>query len=601
MRHELYISGQKADMEAGEAVVLEYQSNILGDISKITGSYSYTIHLPTTRRNRQIFGDAQMPSSSSQAVRTYLGARYYRNGIDMIGPAKAVLLSAGDSYEVALTWGPLGGFDEWAKNGASLQKIGEDRTVQWRLDDGSSSILTSYVSRVSPLIFADYDPGVDLKEVGNTIRVARHPSCNLYWLFNEVMRSAGITYTIPDSVASDMKNKAILLATRNASDATNILRGVKGTQVKKTAAIPGYLLPAGTVTDPLTLVSGAGFVIRDYNTSVRIRIRATFPSAKDATVTIYASGTPTGQRTEFEKTYIPADGKISIDIDELIDLTDATSYFVRITGFDATELIDTSASATYEVYPQTDEVKPGNYFPLSANLPDIKQVDFVKAVCQLYGLAAIYAPPKVAFVTYDVFSSNKSKAVDWTGKLMATGSEAPKEIRHSLDEMAQRNWFRYKEDPENLSPPVDGYIEVNDKTLESERDMAVLPFAATRGNRIRHYTAEQDEDKTWTVNLESVEPRILSIRNDDSGKCVLTFEESQRFQFIIPARYGYYQEIVKEPVIIEVRMRLTEWDLSKLDFTIPVYLAQYGRYYAIKSIKTSSNSLECDVELLQIK
>jgi hypothetical protein len=42
---------------------------------------------------------------------------------------------------------------------------------------------------------------------------------------------------------------------------------------------------------------------------------------------------------------------------------------------------------------------------------------------------------------------------------------------------------------------------------------------------------------------------------------------------------------MQRPVLIQERFKLTEFDIRDLNFTIPVYLEQYGRYYAIITIE----------------
>ena len=52
MKEELYIDDQIVDLYPDKPITLNFKSNILHDISKITASNSYTIQLPKTTRNR---------------------------------------------------------------------------------------------------------------------------------------------------------------------------------------------------------------------------------------------------------------------------------------------------------------------------------------------------------------------------------------------------------------------------------------------------------------------------------------------------------------------------------------------------------------------
>ena len=54
MTEELYINGEAVDLKPDAATTLNYKSNLLGDISKITSSNSQTIQCPKTTRNLRI-------------------------------------------------------------------------------------------------------------------------------------------------------------------------------------------------------------------------------------------------------------------------------------------------------------------------------------------------------------------------------------------------------------------------------------------------------------------------------------------------------------------------------------------------------------------
>lgn len=57
--------------------------------------------------------------------------------------------------------------------------------------------------------------------------------------------------------------------------------------------------------------------------------------------------------------------------------------------------------------------------------------------------------------------------------------------------------------------------------------------------------------------------------------------------------------MLNEAITIKEKFRLTEIDLCSLDYTKPVYLRQYGKYYGVVTIQTSSAD-ECEAELMQL-
>ncbi|MEG1334703.1 MAG: hypothetical protein RSD11_13715, partial [Bacteroides sp.] len=112
----LFIDGELVDMDDNTKVTLNYKSNIFSDLSKIVSNNSYTIKLPGTVHNQRIFGHADLPASGSTYPRVFHKARYFRNGVEILSDALAVLISSGETFDVALTWGNAAVFEPLVKS-----------------------------------------------------------------------------------------------------------------------------------------------------------------------------------------------------------------------------------------------------------------------------------------------------------------------------------------------------------------------------------------------------------------------------------------------------------------------------------------------------
>ena len=98
--------------------------------------------------------------------------------------------------------------------------------------------------------------------------------------------------------------------------------------------------------------------------------------------------------------------------------------------------------------------------------------------------------------------------------------------------------------------------------------------------------------------LEDVEPRILFETNEgDLSKA--SFAELA-WRELLGKYYNAYQTMIRRPVVIKEKIEISDVDLREIDVTVPVYLAQYGRYYAIISIKAEDTGI-CECELLQLE
>jgi hypothetical protein len=81
----------------------------------------------------------------------------------------------------------------------------------------------------------------------------------------------------------------------------------------------------------------------------------------------------------------------------------------------------------------------------------------------------------------------------------------------------------------------------------------------------------------------------------------LTFPDAMKFsQRILSTDYGFYRSLVLQPRIIKERFQLNRTELSKMDVRVPVYLQQYGKYYAILEAQVT-DEYEADVTLLELK
>ena len=82
------------DIGNGNTLTLDYVSNLLSDVSKITSSRSFTVKLPRTRRNDTVLDLAVVPQHQSERPYRYLPCRVYVDGIDVSGEAYMYLVSA---------------------------------------------------------------------------------------------------------------------------------------------------------------------------------------------------------------------------------------------------------------------------------------------------------------------------------------------------------------------------------------------------------------------------------------------------------------------------------------------------------------------------
>lgn len=254
-----------------------------------------------------------------------------------------------------------------------------------------------------------------------------------------------------------------------------------------------------------------------------------------------------------------------------------------------------------------EDVPSGGYFPIAYNLPKIKVIDFVKFLAVITGTFPLQSQSSdrvVSFLPLAAVWGNVSKAVDWTRRIVPNWAEnKPKELSYKLSDYGQNNWYKWKQD-DTVVGNYDGDLVVEDGTLEVEKTIFEFPFAASDGNNVPCYEVKQRSENSDTTSTEDNEPsykackdRILRLYADDNGKAQAKFDINM--QDILAEKYAELSRTLNGAKIIKERVRISNVELLQFDETLPVYLAQYGSYFAITEIKGGDNGY-ADVTMIQL-
>ena len=613
MTRELIIEGQHVDLAPDTDITLEYTSDIAGDIGKISLSHSYTIKLPKTLQNARIFDDPGRPGHESAQTRKFLSARFYRNGIDLIGPAQAyVLRTTPDAYEVALVWSALEALQTLSQSSETLNDLPDLPVLTWI---GSNGTTPDYAgSETDGALFAGYNSGLGGVRYP-TITTAPHPSMRVANLVDRMLTRAGVPYVMTDAVQEAMRDLVVLAAPKHQpSRSMEIESGsVAGSVSLHRATIngkPGTALSISAWTHGWDAPSNAtglnqGFTTGDIDTHrVLLNLRAP-ASAELSGVYLVVKGQivkdyVVQEQDELLRAYFRADESgWYLYIDEEISLSGWTSYVVDFGGVQSppTAVIsmtpydsDLPMLAVNRVHNDIN-ISKDNRFPLAGNLPDLKQWDFMKACMVLLGIVPVIKSGALHLLTYDEML-NTANAYDWTAKVdMTDGGIQASNV--SLDKWARANLITFEKDsPLNYEP--DACLVSEDTTLSESRELYKLPFGASMQGEATHYNIKSGNE----VEDVDISPRIFRIAEGDSGR-ILSFDEDLYGAGLVASRYAKFQKAIRKPVTLSVNIRLHEIDLAQLDLRRAVYLGQFGRYYKVTKIQTSDTDL-CKVELLQI-
>lgn len=581
MKEELYIKGESVDLGDSE-ITLNFKSNLLRDISKITASNSYTIKLPRTNKNIRLLDFPDVAGHESYMMRDYFNAEYYRNGVKLFD-AKAVLISCSeDGFDVALTWGMSEKFIQLMNDDKSIQEFA-DMALPW---NSSTTYDNGLVDGQLSHGYIRHNAGIDVDS--NRDKIFIHPSVNCMRLLEEIASYYGLTMDW-GSYKQYIELLYLPLISQKANPKYNYYFAeikleypgtpntvVKYVQTNMTLGIYNHVMG-------LTIhLNGSGNYRIESNVKTKNSANPIYLLIDKDNNNIYSSAfTYDGNYMySFNKEYLTEEKDLYLHIDFQSQIDESYNNYIKITDIEL-----------------NDEAQYHTYYPIGSNLPDISVVDFIKQICWLFGLFAIKSDTGVSFISVNKIIDNKNKAVDWSKKLVPTGWTA-KETSYTFGDFAQKNYFRYEENENAKS--ADGYMVVQNKTLDYEKDLLKLPYTAGGDNgdmRAVPYF-KWSEDGT-TVELEDCGDRIMQlvISFDSQGKEDARLDFSDlKFQNRV-SRFGlsFYQDLIKSPFMIKDTFRLTEIDLKNIDYTIPVYIERYAAFFAIISIKSQGDYSECEL------
>lgn len=581
MKEELYIKGESVDLGDSE-ITLNFKSNLLGDISKITASNSYTITLPRTNKNIRLLGFPDVAGHESYMMRDYFNAEYYRNGVKLFD-AKAVLISCSeDGFDVVLTWGMSEKFIQLMNDDKSIQEFA-DMALPW---NSSTTYDNGLVNGQLSHGYIRHNAGIDVDS--NRDKIFIHPSVNCMRLLEEIASYYGLTMDW-GSYKQYIELLYLPLISQKANPKYNYYFAeikleypgtpntvVKYVQTNMTLGIYNHIMG-------LTIhLNGSGNYRIESNVKTKNSANPIYLLIDKDNNNIYSSAfTYDGNYMySFNKEYLTEEKDLYLHIDFQSQIDESYNNYIKITDIEL-----------------NDEAQYCTYYPIGSNLPDISVVDFIKQICWLFGLFAIKSDTGVSFISVNKIIDNRDKAVDWSKKLVPTGWTA-KETSYTFGDFAQKNYFRYEENENAKS--ADGYMVVQNKTLDYEKDLVKLPYTAGGDNGdMRAVPYFKWSDDGTIVELVDCGDRIMQlvISFDSQGKEDARLDFSDlKFQNRV-SRFGLssYQDLIKSPFVIKDTFRLTEIDLKNLDYTIPVYIERYAAFFAIISIKSQGDYSECEL------
>lgn len=630
MRDEmLFIDGELVDLDEDTKITLNIKSNLFTDLSKIVSNNSYTIKLPKTVRNQRIIEHADLPACNTDYSRKYHQGRYFRNGVEIISDAKVVLISVSDSIEMAMTWGNSTAFQDLVDADYSLNDLIEVN------DSGIARYLIWKNWGENDRNF----PYVNYGFRSDESQVWYHPAVSLEKILGYISEDFGVAFDWPSEKEHILSDLFIPIVNRHPSEAyseyCSITVEIDGVYFDNAEHVSLYFKNATDRSYYGNMVQVGGIVGSNIVTAYHSYIRNSVPKISgNFEVLVRSSSEPSTALFEvynynFDGTGSNLDSSTVLEVSPfsmenmnngtyklVFDFTDEQSsllstewsypyikFGIKNIG-DVNNVVSISGNVKIknieeqilmqEYLDEAMDKSANGRFWIIPNLPDVKVIDFIKIVSSLMGVFASSTEKNVLrFITIDKLIS-KENAYDWTKRVVASYLDnKPMQISYTLDGFAQKNIYKWQDD-DSIRGNYDGYLIVENSTIADEAEVIEIPFSPTNMvGGIANIPLYTYNDETG-LQYNNVEQRLLRY---DGNRGVFTGLD---WGTILAENYQSYQKIIRKPVIINEKIEISDIELKELDVTIPVYLAQYGRYYAIISIKAENTGI-CECELLQLE
>lgn len=653
MNQQLYVDGVLMDITEDMSILLDIKSNLFRDVTNITANNTYTINLPKTAHNMAVLEHSDKPKSLTKFPYKFHVCRYFRNGVEIIKDGRLTLMSVADSIEVAIYWGIFPAFTKLQEDGLKLNELKTDERLLFTETNKTADRQTATEQGVfyADYISEQFDDSEEEAWQGGYNDITkdgvitdkhvsdlywymktyyRQPCVTCRWLLNLIASQAGVNFVFPSSESEYIRDLVIPIINNKADDKT-ITGKVDATFISRTD-VGALSFVLNDIIDSFSEVKGTTAnilnVSKDCTLSFNVQMKYSwnveyggwgvsegvennskqvFPYYIEMAIEHYAVSGDGGTDTYIIGNAFDSDGKRKSYLVYQLEAVNNRCYRL-ITGsgkielkkFDKitftlkneggtlhdTKMYDAFFTICINV---GDEVPVGGMFPIGINLPEISILDFIRTLSLITGTFArqISDSGKVEFVYISSIWGNRDKAVDWSSRLIPLEARnTPRKSEYVISDYCQHNHYKWQEDDETKGD-YDADFEVSNNTLEYEQDSWTIPFAATDGNRIpirSKYSKTGETEKGG--EYKGCKPRIVNLASN-LDKATLSFDID--LQNIFATKYDQLAKSLSRAHVITEHLYLSDLEIMNFDETIPVYLAQYGAYFAVLELKVTDS------------
>ena len=245
-------------------------------------------------------------------------------------------------------------------------------------------------------------------------------------------------------------------------------------------------------------------------------------------------------------------------------------------------------------------------------LPAISQTDFIKIICNMFGLIpdVTSRDHKIHFWNYSDLYKNIPIARDWSAYL----SEKDDKPEFKFGDYAQNNYLKYKDSEDVFKDQGKGIMQVEDETLKAETNIVNVPIstcdeviiATTNPIVVSRIAFNKWYDDAGTYKQgESIDARIVYIKRADGIEFIVWDNDqlvgvdnvnnvhinnpyiasSLEISFSsLVVNYAALSRMLTRADLRRAKLNLPVYEIAGLKHNIPIYFDQYKAYFCVNKI-----------------
>lgn len=625
----LYVGDELCDLDDDEVIPINKQTNDIAELQDRQSDFTAQFKIRKTRAMRGLFELSGDVGATTTVPYQNLPCRLVQDNVEVITSGIMVLDKVDEQYyHVSIMSGNLN-FFKAIESLKLTDLLLPDTDHTWDLATMAGTHTDPDKHFVYPLCEPSDDGSIAPRtDDGDSVEMYggwTWPFIKVKTIWTEIFANAGYIVTGGDILDSDIFNRLYLpIVSRAVSDTTKYLYSVfwGGSYTPTVNVILGF--PGALLIKGDSLFQG-GYYTAPYTATYKITVKI---------VRDILAGNPTLNLHQLPSTGI-------FPFIQTSQLAFEDTFEIEYSATAGEILYVVATPQTYYYYSiAVSEIKDaqiafGSVVESRLYLPDMTQIDFIKIICNMFGLVPETIPRdrKIRFWNYSELYDNVPNARDWSAYL----SEKDDEIEFKFGDYAQNNYLRYKESDDVLPNNGLGNMPVDDETLKEEKDIVELGISTCDEVRILDNVFPVDisrinfnywnDDKAAYEANKTIDPRIVYVDNIRSVASP-AYEKTLKLRATADPLAGggattdidsplkassleisfsnlivYYANISR--MLTKTNMRrakfnLPVYEVAGLKHNIPIYLRQYKAYFHVNRISNYVAGQLCTVELIRL-